>query len=75
MRGGYLGRVKMGIHMDTGKRVAIKIIPKVMIDPASKTAPNPDSNKKLEREITIMKLLKHPNVMELYDVYETNKEL
>ncbi|KAI9348049.1 kinase-like domain-containing protein [Obelidium mucronatum] len=32
-------------------------------------------NEKTEREITIMKLIQHPNVMQLYDVYETEKEL
>jgi len=29
----------------------------------------------LEREIVIMKLIDHPNVMSLHDVWETDKEL
>jgi serine/threonine-protein kinase HSL1 (negative regulator of Swe1 kinase) len=29
----------------------------------------------IEREIVIMKLVDHPNVMSLYDVWETPKEL
>lgn len=29
----------------------------------------------IEREIVIMKLVDHPNVMCLYDVWETSKEL
>jgi serine/threonine-protein kinase HSL1 (negative regulator of Swe1 kinase) len=29
----------------------------------------------IEREIIIMKLIDHPNVMNLYDVWETNGEL
>lgn len=29
----------------------------------------------IEREIVIMKLIDHPNVMSLYDVWETSKEL
>ena len=29
----------------------------------------------IEREIVIMKLIDHPNVMSLYDVWETAKEL
>jgi serine/threonine protein kinase len=29
----------------------------------------------IEREIVIMKLVDHPNVMSLYDVWETSKEL
>lgn len=33
------------------------------------------SCKKLEREMTIMKLIKHPNVMDLVDVYDTDHHL
>jgi len=32
-------------------------------------------NQKLEREITLMKLIQHPNIMQLYDVYETDRDL
>src|SRR5262245_50248779 len=31
--------------------------------------------KKVEREIAVMKLLDHPNVLKLYEVYETSKYL
>jgi serine/threonine protein kinase len=37
---------------------------------------DPDSlMKKLEREIAIMKLIQHPSIMALYDVYESSDEL
>jgi len=29
----------------------------------------------LEREIVVMKLIDHPNVLSLYDVWETHREL
>ena len=29
----------------------------------------------IEREIVIMKLIDHPNVLSLYDVWETSQEL
>lgn len=29
----------------------------------------------IEREIVIMKLIEHPNVMRLYDVWETGSDL
>lgn len=29
----------------------------------------------IEREIVIMKLIEHPNVMRLYDVWETTSDL
>jgi serine/threonine protein kinase len=70
---GSTGRVKLGTHLETGLKVAIKIISrdKLSNDEEKKEA----MNKKLEREITIMKLIQHPNVLQLYDVYETEKEL
>ena len=64
---GSTGRVKLGTHVRTGEKVAIKILPR--------TKGSPTDQRKLEREITIMKLIRHPNVLRLHDVYETEKEL
>lgn len=77
---GSSGRVKLGTHLETGLKVAIKIISKDLINVNKDGTPLSEAkaaqlNKKLEREITIMKLIKHPNVMQLYDVYENEKEL
>ncbi|KAI9209096.1 SADB-short [Polychytrium aggregatum] len=81
---GMTGRVKLGIHMQTKQRVAIKIISKKMIgaNGGSNNGNNgggkdntASENKKVEREITIMKLVSHPHVLQLYDVYETDTEL
>jgi serine/threonine-protein kinase HSL1 (negative regulator of Swe1 kinase) len=70
-----LGRVKLGTHVDTNHRVAIKILPKSMLQKKDKKG-DPDSlMKKLEREIAIMKLIQHPSIMALYDVYESSDEL
>ncbi|KAJ3112433.1 hypothetical protein HK100_002341 [Physocladia obscura] len=80
---GSTGRVKLGTHIETNQKVAIKIIPKESLIRQS-SSDSIDSqgsgkqnklNEKTEREITIMKLIQHPNVMQLYDVYETEKEL
>ncbi|KAI9003626.1 kinase-like domain-containing protein [Gaertneriomyces semiglobifer] len=71
---GSTGRVKLGSHIETGHKVGIKIIPKEAIHKEGKEGTG-GLNKKLEREITIMKLIQHPNVLQLYDVYETDKEL
>jgi len=74
---GSTGRVKLGTHIETGFKVAIKIIAKASLlekyskDPVKQL----NMNQKLEREITLMKLIQHPNIMQLYDVYETDRDL
>ncbi|KAJ3090583.1 hypothetical protein HK102_003289 [Quaeritorhiza haematococci] len=79
---GSTGRVKLGTHIETSRRVAIKIIPKDSLGREASSNGQPITpekraamNKKIEREITIMKLIVHPNVLQLIDVYETDKEL
>nr|CAD7593171.1 unnamed protein product [Timema genevievae] len=53
--------------MPTGKEVAIKIIDKTQL--------NPGSLQKLFREVRIMKMLDHPNIVKLFQVIETEKTL
>jgi len=67
---GSIGRVKLAVHKETGFKVAIKIIDKEKIAEV-----NPHLLQKIEREIVLMKLLKHRNVLKLYEVYETSKYL
>jgi BR serine/threonine kinase len=64
---GQTGVVKLGIHCTTGKHVAVKIVNRSKL---SQSVLN-----KVEREIAIMKLVNHPNVLGLYDVYENNSYL
>ncbi|KAI8065429.1 hypothetical protein BC940DRAFT_258943 [Gongronella butleri] len=61
---GASGRVKLGVHKHTGEQVAIKIISKAHL------AANPAIEKAVRREIAIMKLIRHPNVMSLVDVID-----
>ncbi|KAI8370570.1 uncharacterized protein BYT42DRAFT_617113 [Radiomyces spectabilis] len=61
---GASGRVKLGVHRFTGEQVAIKIISKAHL------AANPAIEKAVRREIAIMKLICHPNVMGLVDVID-----
>ncbi|KAL7310447.1 serine/threonine-protein kinase gin4 [Mucor circinelloides] len=61
---GASGRVKLGVHRNTGEQVAIKIISKAHL------AANPAIEKAVRREIAIMKLIHHPNVMSLIDVID-----
>jgi BR serine/threonine kinase len=64
---GQTGLVKLGVHHKTNKKVAIKIVNREKL--------NESVLMKVEREITIMKLIEHPNVLRLYDVYENKKYL
>ncbi|KAG0374690.1 hypothetical protein BGX24_010087, partial [Mortierella sp. AD032] len=63
------GCVKLARHRKTNEKVAVKIISKASL--ANKAA----VHRGIEREIAIMKLINHPHVIRLYDVYETEKEL
>jgi serine/threonine-protein kinase HSL1 (negative regulator of Swe1 kinase) len=74
------GRVKIAKHSITGKYAAIKIVPKGLIlnSRMSMSEAGARADKVLlgiEREIVIMKLIDHPNVLNLYDVWETSGEL
>ncbi|WVW83108.1 hypothetical protein I302_105126 [Kwoniella bestiolae CBS 10118] len=78
---GASGRVKIAKHSKTGQYAAIKIVPKHALMMTSRMSMSDAGAKHdkavlgIEREIVIMKLIDHPNVMSLYDVWETAKEL
>uniref|UniRef100_A0A8C1Q0P5 Si:dkey-16p21.7 n=1 Tax=Cyprinus carpio TaxID=7962 RepID=A0A8C1Q0P5_CYPCA len=63
----FLGLVKLGIHCITGQKVAIKIVNREKLSESVLM--------KVEREIAILKLIEHPHVLKLHDVYENNKYL
>ncbi|CAH0546175.1 unnamed protein product [Brassicogethes aeneus] len=64
---GNFAKVKLAKHVPTGKEVAIKIIDKTQLTPGSL--------QKLFREVRIMKMLDHPNIVKLFQVIETEKTL
>ncbi|XP_053211325.1 MAP/microtubule affinity-regulating kinase 3-like isoform X3 [Panonychus citri] len=64
---GNFAKVKLARHLPTGIEVAIKIIDKTLL--------NPSSLQKLFREVRIMKMLDHPNIVKLFQVIETEKTL
>ncbi|ODV85282.1 hypothetical protein CANARDRAFT_212833 [[Candida] arabinofermentans NRRL YB-2248] len=75
---GSTGRVLLATNVNTNQNAAVKVISKSILNSADKDA-NSDSDQGLsfgiEREIIIMKLLNHKNVLRLYDVWETDKAL
>ena len=68
---GSSGRVRLAKNMETGKLSAIKIVPKKFVK-SNQAKQLPYG---IEREIIIMKLISHPNVMGLYEVWENKSEL
>lgn len=63
---GAYGSVKLGEHIHTGQKVAIKILEK-------KFQRTEKQLKRIRREIDILKTTKHPNVMACYATFETEK--
>lgn len=54
--------IRLGIHKETGKKVAIKIINKMNM--------SMEDLELLKTEIEILKIGQHPNIIRLYDVFE-----
>lgn len=74
------GRVRIARHSKTGQYAAVKIVSKQMILNSRMSLRNMEGEAErilhgIEREIVIMKLIEHPNIMHLYDVWETSTEL
>ncbi|CAG8500655.1 16498_t:CDS:10 [Dentiscutata heterogama] len=63
---GEFGKVKLGMHVDTGEEVAIKLIRKESVDTPSRLT-------KIEREIGVLRSVMHPNIVKLYDVFEADR--
>ena len=87
---GATGRVRLAKHALTGQVVAIKIVSKMsaaMVQSASMAHIDPEAAAlstaagyrllpfSIEREVVIMKLISHPHVINLYDVWENRGEL
>lgn len=87
---GATGRVRLAKHALTGQTAAIKIVSKksaAMVQSASMRQMDNDTAVSsnihgirtmpfgIEREIVIMKLIEHPNIISLYDIWENRGEL
>ncbi|KAE8404675.1 hypothetical protein BDV37DRAFT_293732 [Aspergillus pseudonomiae] len=86
---GTTGRVRLAKHKYTGQTAAIKIVSKTsaaMTQSVSIAAMDKSRGLRgksgarqmpsgIEREVVIMKLIEHPNVVRLYDVWENRGEI
>lgn len=58
---GNFGKVRIALHRQTSENVAIKIIDKSRLKELKEI-------ERVNREIHILKILKHPNIIQLYEV-------
>ena len=65
---GTFGKVKLAVHTLTNEKVAIKILEKSRIK-------DKKDIERISREIKILKKVRHPNVIQLYEIIETETEL
>ncbi|QLL30819.1 hypothetical protein HG536_0A06340 [Torulaspora globosa] len=65
---GSFGKVKLAYHVTTGQKVALKIINK-------KVLAKSDMQGRIEREISYLRLLRHPHIIKLYDVIKSKDDI
>mmetsp|Transcript_3308 Transcript_3308/g.7435 ORF Transcript_3308/g.7435 Transcript_3308/m.7435 type:complete len:747 (-) Transcript_3308:133-2373(-) len=65
---GTFGKVKVGNHILTGEKVAVKILEKERIVDVADVG-------RVAREIHILKLIQHPHVIRLFEIIETPRQL
>ena len=63
---GTFGKVKLSIHLPTKEYVAIKILEKSKIQEKEELI-------RIEREIKYLKMLNHPNIIQIYEVIDNPK--
>jgi serine/threonine-protein kinase HSL1 (negative regulator of Swe1 kinase) len=80
---GTSGQVRLGKHERSGEYVAIKVLPKILLPGRAEYHENGDRIRQiggsfshgLEREVAVMKLMSHPNVIQLKEVWEGTSEV
>lgn len=66
---GAFAKVKVATHIHTQEKVAIKILDK------TKMVDDEDDIKRVQKEINILKKLRHKNIIQLYEIMESKRNL
>lgn len=77
---GASGRVRIARHRQTGQLAAVKILPLMPAFNSQQSIRTRHVKAErfrhgIDKEIITMKLMRHPNIMRMFDVYEGEKEL
>lgn len=59
---GSFGKVKEALHVQSGEKIAIKILDKTRLT-------NENDITRVKREISILSKVDHPNIIKLYEVF------
>lgn len=60
--------MNIGIHKPTKEKVAIKILEKKKIE-------DDGDRERIAREIHILKIIRHPNIIQLYEIFEDEERI
>ena len=66
---GAFGKVVLGLHIITGERVAIKILDKLIL------SQTPEDYELVKQELSILKIVKHKYIVQLYEILETPQHI
>ena len=66
---GAFGKVILGKHIPTEEKVAIKILDKFIL------SQTPDDYQLVKQELSILKIVKHKNIVQLYEILETPRHI
>ncbi|ORY67280.1 uncharacterized protein BCR38DRAFT_154082 [Pseudomassariella vexata] len=87
---GSAGRVRLARHRITQEQVAVKILPKhgcqmtqasslASLDKWDRKQPGFTADNRMplsiEREVAVLKLIDHPNIMKIFDIWENRSEI
>ena len=66
---GAFGKVVLGKHILTGESVAIKILDKIIL------SQTPEDYELVKQEISILKIVRHKYIVQLYEILETSQHI
>ena len=82
---GAFAKVKLATHIFTGEKVAIKILDKQVLESDSQNQNNQNASsidnsflndmQRIKKEIKILKELRHKNIIQLYEIMESENKL